>query len=279
MILLRLAGGLGNQLFQLAASLLLARRQDCHVLALTDALSAYALVRQPDSLRLIEADRLMHTTSQACPDWLRWASVHARAGRWAPWVKFNDAAFPARLGQAGRWMFVDGYFQQGWTETLLSEALSLVRLKCPPATQVSLDRFDCLLHIRGGDFLRLDSYSFLGVAYYSRCVDQARIEGCRQFGVISDDHHYARGMLLELALRHPDSVFDMLPPSADALGDFERLLLARRRIIGNSTFAWWACALGSPAATTWSPDRFTRHLPRDLFLPCERVISAEPAAA
>ncbi|MEI6876161.1 MAG: hypothetical protein WCL50_13640, partial [Spirochaetota bacterium] len=85
-------------------------------------------------------------------------------------------------------------------------------------------------------------------------------------------------LLQKLALKYPDSEFELLPPSADALGDFERLLLARRRIIGNSTFAWWACALGSPTATTWSPDRFTRHLPRDLFLSCERVISAESAA-
>jgi hypothetical protein len=56
------------------------------------------------------------------------------------------------------------------------------------------------------------------------------------------------------------------------LGDFALLRRAPARILGNSTFSWWAAALDGHHSLTLSPNQWTRGVPRRLFLPWEAVV-------
>lgn len=59
MIYVRLAGGLGNQLFQLAAALRIrGGNNSVPIVVLTDALTMYDIKRDPDIASLIEFSRL-----------------------------------------------------------------------------------------------------------------------------------------------------------------------------------------------------------------------------
>lgn len=279
MIVLRLAGGLGNQLFQVMAGVLVARRRARKVLVLTDALSSYSAARRPEVLRLIRADAVVTAADVQAPAAVHWLSVRARAGRWLAGSSLNDSNFPRALGLSSwacGWHFLDGYFQRGWTQMLLDEALSAAQLDPTAMADPGNPPCDCVVHIRGGDFLRLPSHAIVDVDYYSRCLDQAKAAGCRSFGIVTDDRPYAEQVLQILASRHRDLSLFLLPDHGAVLSDFGTLRAAPARIIGNSTFAWWASACDVQRAPTWSPDRFVRESLRDFVLPYERIVPSGP---
>ncbi len=275
MILVRLAGGLGNQLFQTMAALLIARRQDQPVLLLTEGLQRYAQARRPDVLRLLSSPWLLNSQDTKPLAMLNWAAIQLRAGRWVPYWGFSDTAFPSGLARQRRHSILDGYFQRGWTDAMLDDALGAMRLVplAAPVGNAGHGGFDCVLHVRGGDFLGLEQYAFLDENYYRQGVARALEEGCRRFGLVTDDSAHAQRTADTLARLYAGAEFVVLPPASDPLVDFETLRSARCRIIGNSTFAWWASAMGARDAITWSPDRFTKAQRRDYFLPGERRVT------
>lgn len=279
MTVLRLAGGLGNQLFQVMAGVLEARRSKRKVLVLTEALSTYAAARRPDVLKLVRSEDVVTTDEVQVPATIQWLSLRARSGRWLPGAALNDRNFPGALGSpawTGDWRFLDGYFQRGWTQDLLDEAVAAAQLDPAAMADPGNPPCDCVVHIRGGDFLHLSSHAIVDVDYYSRCLALAKAEGCRSFGIVTDDRRHAEQILRALAARHGDLSLFLMPDHGAALPDFGTLRAARARIIGNSTFAWWASACDARQAPTWSPDRFVRDTVRDYALPFEILVSTEP---
>ncbi len=279
MIVVRLAGGLGNQLFQVMAALLIGERTGLSILLLTDGLAQYAAARKPDVLRLVRSKRILLAENVRVSPWVRWLSLRARAGRWLPILGLGDEDFPSVVNRGrmhGQWHFLDGYFQRGWTLELLREAQAAAQLDPSAMTDPGNLRCDCVIHIRGGDFLRLPSHAIVDIDYYSRCLSLAESEGYRSFGIVTDDRQHADEFLQTLRMRHPGLAIDLLPDHGSALTDFGTLRHARSRIIGNSTFAWWASACADGHGTTWAPDRFVRGQVRDFVLPCERLVSTDP---
>ncbi len=277
-IALRLAGGLGNQIFQVMAALLLSQRTGQSVWALPGDLNSYRTARTPDVLRLLSALQLNSSTQVTPGPLTRWLSVRARAGRWLPLAGLGDKAFPHAVEEPHRRLhpnFLDGYFQRGWTSPLLNQARAGVKISDVAGALQRAGRHDCLLHIRGGDFLQYRSHAFIDAGYYDRCLRLARDAGCRTFGIVTDDPAYAGHVAADLSGRHTGLTLELLPATSGPLEDFATLRHARHRIIGNSTFAWWASALDDSRAPTWSPDKFVRDIRRDFFLPHERTVASE----
>jgi hypothetical protein len=279
MIVVRLAGGLGNQIFQVMAGLLLGQRIGQRVSVLSAGLTSYPNVRAPEVTRLLSSPNLVVGASVAIAPLARWLSVTARAGRWLPIGGLNDRRFPKAIDEplrARHINFLDGYFQRGWTAPLLRDAMAQICVADVPGAAARAAPYDCLVHIRGGDFLNLTSHGFLDANYYDHCLSLARAQGCQSFGIVTDDPAYAGHVISGLRQRHPALMIELLPSATDVLQDFATLRHARHRIIGNSTFAWWASALDVGAGPTWAPDRFVRAVPRDFFLPHERTIASSP---
>lgn len=271
-IYVRLAGGLGNQLFQLAASLLLAKRLGRKVVPLTRGLARYAAIRQPDSLKLLEASPLLLPSTQASSRVLDVFAETLRVGRWAPYLGVSDRTFwrvAIRRSAVGP-LVLDGYFQHGWGTGDFLEAISAFAIAAPkPESAEVIKSGEGVLHIRGGDFLKLPRFQVANKAYYCKSLSLAEAAGLTQFAIMSDDRSYATQLMNDLAACLPQIRFRLLPPSPNSLADFEILRRAGARVIGNSTFAWWATALGDTTATTWAPTKIAVDEPRDFFLPWE----------
>jgi hypothetical protein len=265
---LRLAGGLGNQLFQLAAALVCARQWGWPVVPVTGGLGTYARPHEATSLRLVRSKRLL--AAQPPSKSLSWLAAHTRVGRWMPWLGVNDRTFPAICHgpRRGRPLaLMDGYFQRGWTQDLLTQALAMMTVQ----TAVPVPRlpYDCIVHVRGTDFLGLQSHGFLQPDYYANAVALAKGAGLRRFGVVTDDPSHGARLAAHIGEAHPDVMLSVLPAASDPLHDFHVIRSAPARIMGNSTFAWWAAALDANAAPTWSCARFVRDQSRDFFLKSE----------
>ena len=273
MIFLRLAGGLGNQLFQLAASTLVAMRSGQKVSVIKSSLQNYNAPRKPESLDLLSCHYLK-PVQNGWPVVIAGALANkARLGRWLPLLSLNDRNFCSySLKKIRSPMFMDGYFQQGWEASdFFSIIPHLLVRKVDSAIERASDAGEVLIHVRGGDFLSLSKFSVVDSEYYSVAVGQASAQGWRKYAILSDDSSYAEQIMLRLQKHHPDLNFRALN-TGSSLHDFDVLRAASARIIGNSTFAWWAAAVASQHIPTWSPGRFILDQERSFLLPCELVL-------
>lgn len=274
MIYIRLAGGLGNQLYQLAAAVLVGRYTDQKVVVLPDALSFYAQQRTPDSLRLISSCRMIFE-SELHKGVLGRLITSGRVGRWLPIVGINDrSGLPiVKTVLSSVPHVMDGYFQRGWTASKFADALAEFKVaSLPVTTGVRVAPDECVIHIRGGDFLSHDLHRIADVDYYIAAILRAKAGGWSRFAVMTDDLSHACKIGEEIRQHLPDAEMRVIAPAADALDDFVTLRNARARIIGNSTFAWWAAALDERSSPTWSPSKFLRGLERDFYLNWENRI-------
>lgn len=286
MIHLRLAGGLGNQLFQICAALALRRDGDEQIRLSLHGLGQYKARRAPDSLKLLDLQRLGINAGPLGP--LTRALIEsARIGRFIPHIGINDRNFVDALrrrdiGSVCPARVLDGYFQVPWDWPLFSPLLqklhgSLVSAPSPVAT------LDCAMHVRGGDFIRNPLHDIVDHRFYSEAINHLeRLVGAvplRKVQIITDDPPHARVLAEQLARTHPHITFSMHQGNPDPLDDFRHIAGARYRIIGNSTFSWWASALDPSRAPTVSPAVFVRGQPRHLALPWETVLPVPTRSA
>jgi hypothetical protein len=274
MIYVRLAGGLGNQLFQLAAASLLSQSKGVPVTPLLEGLSLYEEPRAPDSIELLKPSGWLRSPASQVPAYWKWFALKARSGRWLPSIGVSDRNFwQSFVAGGGTSRILDGYFQYGWTAETFHRATEhmLVR-SISTAAAARIDSDEVVVHIRGGDFLRLPLFQVVDVDFYVRAARQAMELGLNRFAIMSDDLSYANDVCEEIREHLPSADIRLIPRGANALEDFDTLRAATARIIGNSTFAWWAVAFGDLQTPTWSPIMFTRDSLRDFFLPNERKI-------
>jgi len=88
------------------------------------------------------------------------------------------------------------------------------------------------VHVRRGDYLKL--WPVMGVKYYANAIQLT--EG--DLYIFSDDMAWCRGSFLEKNLRRKIIFVDI----EDYLA-FELMRFCKHKILGNSTFSWWAAFL------------------------------------
>jgi hypothetical protein len=267
-VYVRLAGGLGNQLFQLAAGMVCAQFSGRQLVPVVDALGQYDRPQEATSLRVVSSPLMLPPTCLS--PIMAWSVARARIGRWMPWTGVNDDNFNAVLEQVSkraRFQVLDGYFQQCWTQDLFGKAVSMMTVA--GGILAARQDYDCIVHVRGTDFLAFQSHGFLGPNYYVNAVAQAARMGLQRFGIVTDDQSHGAFIAQHINEAHQAVVVDVLPEASDVLTDFHIVRNAPARIMGNSTFAWWAAALDVKSAPTWSSSQFIRGRPRNFFLPHE----------
>jgi hypothetical protein len=219
--------GLGNQLFQYAMGLGVARRLgagatlllDCgwyglHAprrLLLSDVLNPLCarlgtpgelqeLLARPDARRIGEPDMGYHEVP------LDGASCLRLSGWWQSYRYVEPVADALRASLAR------------------TAAATTFR---PPALSVGI-------HVRGWDYRLHDIYHVVGRAYYQRALDALEeiAPGCEAF-VFTDDPAYARDLL-------PPGLRTTFMATRDPVVDLINLARCAHQIIPNSTFGWWA---------------------------------------
>lgn len=267
MVVAKLAGGLGNQLFQYAAGRALSIRLG---VPLRVEASGYG----PACDRPIHLDRFniqagKLSVARPLQDiWTRrpFYSVAKRLDRLHLHLRYRvleDSynGFDARfLSISGR-VYLQGYWQ---SERYFQPVAHLVRreltLRDPPGAENAalLEKIDSVeavaLHVRRGDYLsgnHLVRYCPLGLDYYRQAMDRltARLRAPHYF-IFSDDPVWTRENIRPAA-----PVTYVTHNLGDR--DFEDLrLMARCRhfIIANSSFSWWGAWLGeNPARQVIAP--------------------------
>jgi hypothetical protein len=271
-VIVQLLGGLGNQMFQYAAGSALAERLGRRVLIDTGLLRDHALgrhsVNRPFDLDLfsqecIEAPRLSRLRHNAHGLGLGWRSISRvlrviapleipseRFIAWKNFVKDENFSRPIYLeGLWQSWRYFAGYEQS------IRNAFEF-RQELPPgahALVAQLNRDSAVaIHVRRGDYVSnpkdAATMGFVGLEYYSRAVEVAcsSMAAPPHFFIFSDDLDWCRinfGWLPGPVSYVEQNGFVGRPIHHL---DFQLLSQARRFILSNSTFAWWAAWLAEP---------------------------------
>ena len=276
MIFSRMVGGLGNQLFQTAACLKYRKKGekviisflgDIHIPKRTNCLDSI-FVRPnwlyfDDSLELNMATQLIAKTS-----------AYLRFGSYLPFISINDRNFNAKHSSyfSKNILFLDGYFNQKWTYLTLKEVFKELKLREVELNKKYLPicKNDVVIHIRGGDFLKISNLNICKLDYYKKAIQYALSKGHKSFKIISEDKKYGKAILKELKKYFIDLKISILN-SNSIKNDFNIIRSSNFAILSNSTFSWWASFLSTKKREFIVPENFSIKEKR-IILPNEYTV-------
>lgn len=254
-----LQGGLGNQLFEYAAGLALAKRLDaelCLDISSYDDPRARHYALAPFGLpERVERRDTTPLPRGGWPDRM-YRAVSRRLGLSRCGLSVfteRKPGFDARFFDLDRPVLLDGYFQSPEYFTDIAEVIR-TRIASPKGMSEASMRLlrhievvDAIcMHVRRGDYVSNSSFNqfhgLCGLEYYLEAVPLASA-GMRapHVFVFSDDPAWVRdNVRLPCAL----TVVDVNAEDA-AHEDLWLMAACQRFVIANSSFSWWAAWLGS----------------------------------
>jgi hypothetical protein len=124
----------------------------------------------------------------------------------------------------------------------------------------------CCLHVRRGDYMYLQTcyIDLATTTYYNSAISHMLAQGVKQFIVFSDDIPWCRSVFL---LKYPNLDITLSKCSVD----FDDMLLmsaCSHHIIANSSFSWWGSYLADSKLTIAPKQWFgpsIKHNTRDLY--------------
>lgn len=262
MIIVRLTGGLGNQIFQLGAGLLLAKNAECKTIIIDDStLASY------EARRINQLVKFFDFTKTNISIIFKQSFISKfRLPKLLPFNLPNyplvsDKNFQTVLKNPNKNLWLDGYFQDCLTQKIFNEEIDILK---PLFVQKELSKQEgCVIHIRGGDFVSLGWDKVAPPMFYMDAIHKMRQEhGVEKFCVVTDDKKYAATVLKE---------FDFSFISGGMEEDFNVIGQFQFRILSSSTFALWASILGSNGdnSVVIAPDKLIPTIERNFLLPSE----------
>ncbi len=247
MIIVQLAGGTGNQMFQYAAGRALAERVQA---PLRVDVGAFATRSPAVTPRHYALSPFSAAPGIATPSELRVFRLRARLGLASQLVergRFYDPAFE----QAGKYTYLIGHWH---TERYFASLAPLIRqaftVRQPPNPRSAalLEKIcrpgTVSVHVRRGDYITNTvaamHHGVLSLEYYARAA-ALMLEKIPQphFYVFSDEPHWAKEAL---RLPGPMSVIDLHGPD-EGHEDLRLMRACHHHIIANSSFSWWGAWL------------------------------------
>ena len=257
MIITRLHGGLGNQMFQYAAGATLAARLDVP-LALDPRPAA---AKDQGDLREI-FDLPLQPPDHLPPDRdsqpLRYA-LWRKLGRTPVLRREDGLGYNPGFEHWGDGSYLHGYWQSERYFALLIDRLRRDFTMTPPMSSANAEMATRIgagttiaLHVRRGDYVALGASAVCDQAYYDAALEAVSAdlpEPPRVF-VFSDDPGWARD---NLSVPFEKTVVD-LNGRDTAHEDMRLMSLCTHNVIANSTFSWWSAWLNvNPAKRVAAP--------------------------
>lgn len=264
MIIVRLAGGLGNQIFQLGAALLLVKKYGIEKIIINDnSLNNYKTKRENELLNFFDFSKLdveIKFKNVLIAN-LRIPKLFPLKLPNYPFV--SDRNFQNIFYKANKYlMILDGYFQKCLTQENFNEEVKILK---KIFIKNKLEKINgCIIHIRGGDFVKLGWNNITPKEYYIKAIELMKKKYHQnKFHIVTDDKNYSKTVLNELNI-----AYEFI--GGDLNKDFYLIGSYQYRILSSSTFALWASALGNnQSSIIIAPNYWKPYDRREIFLPNE----------
>ena len=277
-----MAGGLGNQLFQLYAGLDYATKTNRKlVLNYSQFQKGYTKREEKisdDILRSINYDVTISTDKTFIKARIIVDRLSIRMMRIVGAQKFFKRGRTSEIGYSSNFRYMrvtrlSGYFQTWRHYLYLSEQNYLNEIKLiNPSNNFKhweskiVSEKPVIIHIRRGYYLSLsENWGLLGFEYFREAVFSLVGQNTSHKLLVFSDEPLKAEQLLQKCLFANVEYF----PTGTLANDFEELLLMGKSdkiVISNSTFSWWAAQLGQTKHVA-APDKWFRGMddPIDLI--------------
>jgi hypothetical protein len=226
MIVVKITGGLGNQIFQYAYGLALAKYNNTELWC---DLSGY---KSGQDVRVLELRKIFNVKHSAVINSLKYFRH----------VKERTFQFNPALKTLGNFHYVSGYFQS----YKYFEPFNLL-LKFTDSVHFDYVRelvkatgADTCIHIRRGDYLTSLKHYVLPDSYYMNALSKFN---SKKVIIFSDDKNYA-SMFKARHCMNGQMTFEVWD-SIDAVHDLAAMSFFKNIVMANSTFSWWAAYLSN----------------------------------
>lgn len=274
MIIVKLFGGLGNQMFQYAAGrrLALAHKVPLKLdlgwfdILSSSAIRPYALgafaieenIATKAEIRAITGERDSRIWNKVRDVLLQYGTSSAGLGV----IKEKSFSFDESVLQAPDQAYLAGYWQSGKYFEDVADVLRQEFTVRFPLTGRNLDVADHIrsthavaIHVRRGDYITDKTinnfHGICGLDYYRHCIRRlTTMVSEPHFFVFSDD---AAWTTEHLKIDHPTTYVNH-NDSTNGYEDLRLMSLCRHNIIANSSFSWWGAWLNShPSKLIFAP--------------------------
>lgn len=259
MIVMRLKGGLGNQMFQYALGRRLAIDHNTDLMLDTasyhyDRLRVYRLgvfnikASASDSLPFVATDSRFKYVNHILQ------KVKSLFGKPYQIIKEKGFPFDPTILDCSDQAYLDGFWQ---SEQYFDSVAQIIRddlqLKTPIAgelktlaEQIKATPNSVSLHVRRGDYVSnpvtTAFHGVCGVDWYMQAADMMSERLVNPtFFVFSDDYEWAKANLNF----QTNAVFIKPSPDGQECNDLHVMSLCQNNIIANSSFSWWGAWLNS----------------------------------
>ncbi|KIF82724.1 alpha-1,2-fucosyltransferase [Noviherbaspirillum autotrophicum] len=263
MIVVRLIGGLGNQMFQYASALALAKRTGSDLILDLSAFKHYSLRDYGLQQWKISARIASSVELRKFPRWgARVARYTQKLGIKTRFYSELGLGFDPAFMKLHAPVYLNGYFQsEKYFLNIRSILLEEFQPSNPLLAQNSRHASDAIesnsvaIHIRRGDYVsnthNLSIHGVCSLGYYERAINIIRSKiGPANFFVFSDDMEWVRENI-----RIPDEVVFVEGNNARPEADIHLMSLCKHNICANSSFSWWGAWLNrNPEKIVIAPD-------------------------
>lgn len=290
MVITRLIGGLGNQMFQYAAGRALSLERDVPLLLDVSAFSNYQLHQGFELERIFncKGDIASERVVEEVLGWQYSAGVRRVLSR-ASMAAFRGNSFALEphfhywngIKKTSSDCYLAGYWQ---SEKYFSAVADQIREDFSFKLPMSIDNLEISsevrktesvsLHVRRGDYVsninNVKTYAVCSIDYYKDAINLILSKFERPcFYIFSDDVDWVRNNL-KIECQHRYVVNNS---SSESFNDMRLMSLCDHHIIANSSFSWWGAWLNAdPDKVVIAPKRWfiNKNLTIDL-LPSEWV--------
>jgi len=282
MIVIRLCGGLGNQLFQYAAGRSLAARMQTKLVL---DLDWYRSTPQSNTPRDYELWRYPVVAEEMKGKKVFWCKLHGHRllGRFRfPWgglvgVREKGYDFDASVFDLPPNAYLSGYWQ---SFKYFEDVQELIRKELTPLVPPSEEDKKIIsqilvtnsvsVHVRRGDYISkaaaAKTHGSCSLGYYQAALTKVlSFVADPHFYIFSDDMAWVKQNL-----SFPGAVtFVEHNDPKNAFQDIRLMSMCNHHIIANSSFSWWGAWLcANPAKSVIAPERwFADHRPTPTLIP------------
>ncbi len=261
-MIIRLAGGLGNQIFQLGAGLLLAEKSKCKSIVIdVSGLSKYEERRNNSLTVFFDLTKLNVEIIFKQSFFTKFRLPKLLPFNFSNYPLVGDRNFQKAMQNTNKFLWLDGYFQTCLLHKNFYKEIELLKPLFNP--QYLPKKQGCVIHVRGGDFVKLGWNDVASSEFYANSIRKMQKDyGVKDFYVVTDDRDYAKSMLKNIK---PLFIGGSIQEDFHLIGRFQF------RILSSSTFALWSSALGcnSEKGAVIAPDELIPGVKRPWLLPNE----------
>lgn len=280
-IVVELAGGLGNQMFQYTAGLFLALQNNCGLILDTSlvgiggtnhGITLRNFKLRPDVLfRNQESSSVTKFIKRVDNSFSNRSKFYARQ-QLGGIYRSDEVGYDKNLISLEAGSRVRGYFQTfAYADNLRKELLESFELGSESVWYARLAeeakaQKPLMLHIRRGDYVSLkDDFGILAKDYYESAVQRLHAnEPDSEVWIFSDSPEAASMLMKESGIENWRMI---VPPLESTPNETLKLLsLAGKLIIANSTFSWWGGYLNSNQAQICAPEKWFKNRSEPLHL-------------